>query len=74
MQKAANDSLYLHQMDVKGAYFNAPIDKGIFLQQPLGYEQMNDDGTQLTRHLHKSLYGLKQSERNWHKTLTDFLK
>ena len=74
LQKAVNDSLYLHQMDVKGAYLNAPIDKDIFLQQPPGYEQTGEDGTQLTCHLHKSLYGLKQSGRNWHKTLTDFLK
>ena len=74
LQKAVNNGLYLHQMDVKGAYLNAPIDKDIFLQQPPGYEQISDDGTQLTCHLHKSLYGLKQSGRNWHKTLTDFLK
>ena len=74
LQKAANDNLYLHQMDVKGAYLNAPIDKDIFLQQPPGYEQTKDDGSQLTCHLRKSIYGLKQSGRNWHKTLTDFLK
>ena len=61
-------------MDVKGAYLNAPIDKDIFLQQPPGYEQTKDDGSQLTCHLRKSIYGLKQSGRNWHKTLTDFLK
>ena len=59
LQKAVNDGLHLHQMDVKGAYLNAPIDKDIFLQQPPGYEQTSDDGTQLTCHLHKSLYGLK---------------
>ena len=74
LQKAANDNLYLHQMDVKGAYLNAPIDKDIFLQQPPGYEQTKDDGSQLTCHLRKSIYGLKQSGGNWHKTLTDFLK
>jgi len=29
LQKAVNDSLYLLQMDVKGAYLNAPFDKDI---------------------------------------------
>jgi len=74
LQKAVNDNLYLHQMDVKGAYLNAPIDKDIFVQQPPGYEQTDASGKLLTCHLKKSLYGLKQSGRNWHSTLTDFLK
>ena len=59
---------------MKGTYLSVPIDKDIFLQQSPSYEQTSDDGTQLTCHLHKSLYGLKQSGRNWHKTLTNFLK
>lgn len=74
LQMAANDGLHLHQMDVKGAYLNAPIDKDIYVQQPPGYEQMDIHGKTLTCHLNKSLYGLKQSGRNWHSTLTDFLK
>ncbi len=61
-------------MDVKGAYLNAPIDKDIYVQQPPGYEQSDNSGNRLTCHLRKSLYGLKQSGRNWHTTLTDFLK
>ena len=61
-------------MDVKGAYLNAPIDKEIYVQQPPGYVQSDENGTPLTCHLRKSLYGLKQSGRNWHSTLTDFLK
>ena len=74
LQKAANDKLQIHQMDVKGAYLNAPIDKDIYIQQPPGYEQQDLSGCRLTCHLRKSLYGLKQSGRNWHNTLTDFLK
>ena len=69
-----NESLHLHQMDVKGAYLNAPTDKDIYVQQPPGYEFTGESGTRLTCHLKKSLYGLKQSGRNWHNTLTDFLK
>ena len=74
LQKAVNEKLYLHQMDVKGAYLNAPIDKDIYVQQPPGYEMTDADGIRLTCHLNKSLYGLKQSGRNWHVTLTNYLK
>jgi len=73
LQKAVNESLHLHQMDVKGAYLNAPIDKDIYVEQPPGYEYSDESGKRLTCHLKKSLNGLKQSGRNWHHTLTDFL-
>ena len=74
LQKAVNESFHLHQMDVKGAYLNAPIDKEIYVQQPPGYERTDESGTRLTCHLKRSLYGVKQSGRNWYMTLTDFLK
>eukprot|EP00794_Sanderia_malayensis_P020927 gene20927-22981_t len=74
LQKATNEKLHLHQMDAKGAYLNAPIDKNIYVQQPPGYEQTDENGYKLTGNLRKLLYGLKQSGRNWHNTLTDFLK
>ena len=74
LQKATNEKLHIHQMDVKGAYLNAPIDKDIYIQQPTGYEQQSYGEQKLTCHLRKSLYGLKQSGRNWHSTLTNFLK
>ena len=73
LQKAANEKLELHQMDVKGAFLNAPIDKDIFVEQPPGYEKY-ENGQKLTCYLNKSLYGLKQSGHNWHSTLTVFLK
>jgi hypothetical protein len=74
LQKAVNEKLILYQLDVKGAYLNAPIDKDIYVQQPPGYELTTDNpNIHLTCHLQKSLYGLKQSGRNWHQTLTDYL-
>ena len=57
IQKAANDKLQIHQMDVKGAYLKAPIDKDIYIQQPPGYVQQDLSGCRLTCHLRKSLYG-----------------
>ena len=58
MQKAAQDNLILHQMDVKTAYLHAPIDRDIYMEQPEGYEK---EGENLVCKLEKSIYGLKQS-------------
>ena len=38
MQKAAQENLVLHQMDVKTAYLHAPIDREMYMEQPEGYE------------------------------------
>ena len=45
LQKAVNDDMYTHQIDVKGANLNAPIDKDISVQQPPGYELTGEQGT-----------------------------
>jgi len=37
MQLAAQHDLVLHQMDVKTAYLNAPIDCETFIEQPEGF-------------------------------------
>ena len=66
MQKAAQENLVLHQMDVKTAYLHAPIDRDIYMDQPEGYEKV---GENLVCKLEKSLYGLKQSGRNWNEML-----
>ena len=58
-------------MDVKSAYLHAPLDCEIYVKQPPGYEQINDNGKKLVWKLEKSLYG--QSGRNWHNLLQDFL-
>ncbi|CAM1304163.1 Uncharacterised protein r2_g1403 [Pycnogonum litorale] len=68
---AANESMIVHQMDVKTAYLNAPIDREIYVEQPKGYEKFGKNGKKLVLKLTKSLYGLKQSGRNWHNILHD---
>lgn len=73
MQLAAQYDLTLHQMDVKTAYLNAPIDTEIFLEQPEGFEVKGAGGNKLVLKLNKSLYGLKQSGRNWNNLLHTFL-
>ena len=69
MQLAAQNGLMLHQMDLK----MAPIDFEMYLEQPEGFEAKTENGEQLFCRLNKSLYGLKQSSRNWNKMLNSFL-
>lgn len=73
MQLAVQYDLELHQMDVKTAYLHAPIDCEIYMEQPEGFEVKSKTGEKLVCRLNKSLYGLKQSGRNWNKMLHDFL-
>ena len=72
MQLAANSNLSVHQMDVKTAFLNAPIDCEIYVRQPEGYEVKDKGGNLLVLKLNKSLYGLKQSGRNWNSLLHKF--
>ena len=65
--------LCVHQMDVKAAFLNAPIDCDLFIQQPKGYEKYGNNDTPFVCKLKRSLYGLKQSGRNWNNTLHQFL-
>ncbi len=73
VQHATQKDMLVHQMDVKTAYLNAPIDCEIFMEQPEGYERVGQNGERLVCKLRKSLYGLKQSGRNWNNMLHDYL-
>ena len=73
MQLAAQYDLVLHQMDVKTAYLHAPIDCDIYMEQPEGFEVSHGCEGKLVYKLNKSLYGLKQSGKNWNKMLNDYL-
>jgi hypothetical protein len=74
MQLAVNHDLVVHQMDVKTAYLHAPIDQEIYIDQPQGFEEVAENGSKLVYRLKKSLYGLKQSGRNWNKVLHEHLE
>ena len=69
VQIAVQNDWLLHQMDVKCAYLHAPIDQDVYVEPPIGYKS----GCKVWK-LNKSLYGLKQSGRNWHSVLHDYLK
>ena len=70
MQLAAHNDLLVHQLDMKTAYLNAPIEEEVYLEQPQGYI---DKGTDYVWKLKKSIYGLKQSGRNWYNMLSRYL-
>ncbi|CAB3996098.1 Retrovirus-related Pol poly from transposon TNT 1-94 [Paramuricea clavata] len=72
LQQAIQNDMLVHQMDVKTAYLNGAIDCEIFIDQPEGYERVGQNGERLVCKLNKSLYGLKQSGRNWN-MLHDYL-
>ena len=64
------EDMYLGQLDVKSAYLHSEIDEEIYLEQPEGFIDKQD---QVCR-LRKSIYGLKQAARDWYKSLADFLR
>ena len=73
MQIAAQNNYYVNQMDVKSAYLNAKVEEEIYLDPPEGYKQIDKEGNKLVWKLKKSLYGLKQSGRNWNEMFHSFL-
>ena len=72
LQKEATENLHTHQMDVKGAYLNAPIDKDIYVQQPPVYVKVDEKGTPLTCHIKKpDGQLLAYTDSNWENDLND---
>lgn len=65
---AAQENLLLHQIDVKTAFLNSPLDDEIYVEQPVGYAQGD-----LVCKLNKCIYGLKQASRLWNKYLDNIL-
>ena len=65
---AASLDLDLHHMDVKTAFLNSHTTSNIFMSPPPGYN--SEDGKVCK--LMKSLYGLKQSPREWNLLLKQF--
>ena len=62
----------LEQMDVKTAFLHGNLDETIYMEQPEGYIKKGDEGKVCL--LKKSLYGLKQSPRQWNLRFDSFMK
>lgn len=67
---AAQNHWKLHQMDVKSAFLNGPLEEMVFVKQPPGFVKEGSD--QKVYRLIKALYGLKQSLRAWNKRIDAF--
>ena len=74
IQYAVQNEMIIHQLDVKTAYLNAPIDCDVYISQPDGFTISDSDDRKIVWKLKKSLYGIKQSGRNWNIVLNNFFK
>ena len=65
------NDLELEQLDVKTAFLHGELEEDIYMQQPEGFiVSEKEDYVCL---LKKSLYGLKQSPRQWYKRFDSFM-
>ena len=60
---AAQHRWKIYQLDVKSAFLNGFLEEEIYVEQPLGYIEAENDGK--VYKLKKALYGLKQASRAW---------
>ncbi|GJV51798.1 retrovirus-related pol polyprotein from transposon TNT 1-94 [Tanacetum coccineum] len=58
----------LEKLDVKTAFLHGNLEEVIYMRQPPGYEQGNKVCL-----LKKSLYGLKQSPRQWYRRFDEYM-
>lgn len=65
---AAARDLELRQLDVPQAFIQADLEEDVYMEMPEGFAQPG-----MVCHLKKSLYGLKQSPRNWYLLVSDFI-
>ena len=63
--------LELEQLDVKTAFLHGELEEDIYMQQPEGFVALGKED--YVCQLKKSLYGLKQSPRQWYKKFDTFM-
>ena len=69
---AASMNFEIHQADIKTAFLNGTLEETIYMRQPPGFTLPGLE--HLVCKLERSLYGLKQSPRQWNKVLDSYLK
>ena len=62
---ASVHNLVIHQMDVKTAFLNGELEEEIYMDQPEGCMVLGDKKKVCM--LVKSLYGLNQAPKQWHR-------
>ncbi|KAG9441314.1 hypothetical protein H6P81_017168 [Aristolochia fimbriata] len=63
--------LYLEQLDVKTAFLHGDLEEEIYMRQPSGFEVIGKESWVCK--LKRSLYGLKQSPRQWYLKFDRFM-
>jgi hypothetical protein len=66
-----DQDLELEQLDVKTAFLHGNLEEEIFMVQPEGFKKPGTEN--LVCRLKKSLYGLKQSPRQWYKRFDSYM-
>nr|KAJ0189167.1 hypothetical protein LSAT_V11C800436000 [Lactuca sativa] len=66
---AAIHNLLIHQMDVKTTFLNGDLDEEIYIKQTEGFVIHGNEHKVCK--LKKSLYGLKQAQKQWHQKFDD---
>ena len=68
---AAQYDMEIEQMDVKTAFLHGDLEEDIYMSQPEGFVETGKEN--LVCRLRKSLYGLKQSPRQWYKRFDTYM-
>ena len=64
MSLAASHAWPLHELNVKNAFLHGDLLETIYMDPPPGFRAEGEYAEKMC-HLHKSLYGMKQSLRPW---------
>lgn len=69
LSMVVHQNLELEQLDVKTAFLHGNLEERILMEQPEGYKKGNKVCL-----LKKSIYGLKQSPRQWNRRFDEFMR
>lgn len=69
---AASWGWTVKQLDITAAYLHGTLTEDIYMEQPEFFEE--DDKQDWVCHLKRSIYGLKQSGRQWNECFDNFMK
>ncbi|MCO5566728.1 hypothetical protein L7F22_020407 [Adiantum nelumboides] len=71
MAIGAQYDMEIHQTDVKTAFLNGYLEEDIYMAQPPHF--VDSKNSDYVCHLQRSIYGLKQSPRQWNTRFTEFM-